>query len=179
MKFVDFTPDGSSKNKGSEIPFLEDMRTLAGWEGQTTGKDERTLVAEIHNEVSFMGGHIINFEKGTFKDEYGERTGYVFKILVISSDDKMIPAKIECVSLPVRNKTPKNRDQALRTALWNLRSALAASRRMEALVPGYRAIVGFLQTDPDGPTLSQSWLMQKALPMKDDDEDIIEAETND
>lgn len=178
MKFVDFEPDETNVPT-EDIPFLEDVSKLSGWAGHTTEVPEKTLIAQIHNEIGFMNGHVISTTKGTFTDNYGPRTGYIFKVIIILPDGRQLPAKIEVVALPVHNPTPQKRDQALRTALFNLRDTLASSRRMEKLVPGYRAIIGFLQQDESGPTLSQSWLMSvdKSLPRpKDDKNDMIDAE---
>ena len=176
INFTDFEPDKKQEQQ-EEIPYLEDVGKLSGWEGHTTGIDEKTLIAQIHNEINFMNGHVISTTKGTFSDRYGKRSGYVFKIIVILPSGKQIPAKIEVAALPVRSKTPAKLDQAMRTALYNLRASLAYSRRMEKLIPGYRAIIGFLQQDETGPTLSQSWLMseQKALPLADDN-DVIDGD---
>ena len=134
MSFIDFEPEENQVER--TIPYLEDVSRITGWEGHTTGIDERTLIAQIMNEIGFMGAQVMDWRKGTFTDEYGKRSGYLFKMSVTLPDGRRMPAKLEVVSLPVKKPTRSKLDQSLRTALWNLRSVLAAGRRMESLVPG-------------------------------------------
>jgi hypothetical protein len=155
------------------VPFFDDVTKEAGWQGQSTTKSIKTLQAEIIEAISRLGGLVINFQRGSFQSEIGNRDGFRVHYVVQAADGRQVGGRIDIAALPIkmdwalRRSEDKRKDQSLKMALYMLRQALDGTWFLQQLSPGYSALVPFMLGQGDK-TVSQMWsessIMNNLLP---------------
>jgi len=185
MKFV---PDENGQDY--DTPFFDKVSSKDGWKGQSTDKSVETLRAEISAEIGRMHGTMTGWLRGEYEMPGGlRRPGVEIKYQVVTEDGAAYEGRIAIACLPYEPSEGRsdsarlNRTRAeksLRMGLFNVRDSLQSSRIMEILSPGYSALMPWLLVGGDDRTVSEMWaehgMGQKALPVPDDDGDIVEAE---
>jgi hypothetical protein len=186
MKFI---PDENGQDY--DIPFFDQVSSKDGWKGQSTDKSVETLRAEISAEIGRMHGTMTGWLRGEYETENGgRRPGIEIRYQVVTKDGNAYEGRIAIAALPYEvsegradsdriNRT--RADKSLRMGLFNVRDALQSSRIMETLSPGYAALMPWLLVaGNDGLTVSEMWaehgMGQRALPVPDEDGDIVEGE---
>lgn len=174
MNFVPEQPTDSTK-----VPFFDEADKEAGWQGQATTKSIKTLQSEIIESISRLGGLVINFQRGSFQSEFGNRDGFRVHYVVQAGDGRQVPGRIDIAALPVKpdtyrsNSIDKRREQSLKMALYMLRTALDGTWFLQQLSPGYSALIPFMLMSGTGKTVSELWaessVMNNLLPPGDDE----------
>ena len=157
--FDSFVSEQKSKTPNA-VPFFNEVKASAGWQGYTTTKSLDTLKAEVMTAMSRLGGLVSGFEKGIF----GERAGFRIHYTIESEVGKMYPGQMDIAALPVR-KTPHRKsyqgyeklcEQALRMALYNVAMCLEGMWLMRQLSPGYAPLIPWMLA-ANGKTVTQLW----------------------
>jgi hypothetical protein len=161
-----FIPDQPQKQQA--VPYIEDVTSSGGWVGQSTTKDIKALQAEVSTALGRLGATVIEFQSGTFPDEYNtmrKRPGYLIRYFYETPDGRSIPGKIEVAGLPARKDSPEKEKQSRKMALFMLRDSLEGLWYMQQLSPGLIALLPFMLADSGGDvTFSQKFLSGLTLP---------------
>lgn len=175
-----FVPD--QPTKAQAVPFFEDAKESDGWQGQATGKSVETLKSEITIAISRLGGMVVGFQKGTFLMDGINREGFRIHCTIEGKNGKLIPAKIEIASLPVKDYTrggysskEKRQENSLKMALFMFRDAMRGQWFMKQLSPGYSPLMPFVMGNKEH-TISQLWDEEQLGHLLTDGSETIEAE---
>lgn len=174
-----FIPDQSDKQQ--PVPYIEDVTASGGWVGHTTTKSLDTLRAEVSTALGRLGGTVVDFQSGTFPDDYSpqrKRPGYLIRYFYSTPDGRSIAGKIEVAGLPARKPSPEKEKQARKMALYMLRDSLEGLWYLQQLSPGLVALMPFMLADGDT-TFSQKFLGSMALPMPANLDDVVTGEATD
>jgi hypothetical protein len=169
---------------------FDEVSSKDGWKGHSTDKSIETLRAEISAEIGRMHGTMTGWMRGEYETENGgRRPGVEVKYRVVTENGQAFEGRIAIATLPYEvsegradsDKINRRRaDKSLRMGLFNVRDALQSSRIMEVLSPGYAALMPWLIVGGGDKTVSELWaehgLGQKALPVPDEDGEIVDAE---
>jgi hypothetical protein len=169
---MNFIPE--QPKESISVPYFDDVTKEAGWQGQSTTKSIKTLQAEIIEAISRLGGLVINFQRGSFQSEAGNRDGFRVHYVVQAADGRQVPGRIDIAALPIktdwslRRSEDKRKDQSLKMALYMLRMALDGTWFLQQLSPGYSALVPFMLGSGSDKTISELWaessVMNNLLP---------------
>jgi len=191
MKFVPDNPD-----KKYDLPLLNEAKAEDGWQGQQTKKSVEQLRADISSEIGRLGGTVTRFMRGMYHFEGEiERPGCTIEYTVSGPEGRAFQGRIDVAGLlpgepysgrkhhSSYDKTLRARQEdSVRMALFNVHQALRAARILEALSPGFAALIPWLLTDGSDKTFGEAWRIGMgtsgplALPMPSDDGDIVEGE---
>lgn len=186
---ADFIP--KMPDQAGEVPWFEDANESDGWRGMATSKSVDTLRSELTSEIGRLGGMVVGFQEGTFPGDR-PRDGFIIRYVVVAPNGDAVPGEISVAALPVdddRHRDPKSfHDKALRMALYMMRDAMAGTRFLQALSPGYAALMPWMLEPGTGKTITRLWsdsLFGKLLPSpsdgfeSDDWDDAVEGEFED
>ena len=169
---MNFVPDEKIKKK--EVPYFEDVTKESGWAGQTTGKSEDALKAEISTAIGRLGGIVSSWIPGSF----GVRNGF----RIVFNLDGGKPGRIDIVALPLKTRASQSgyeakKQQSIKMALFNLRDQLDSLWRMEQLVPGFFGLLPMMLANEEstiGELFIHGYDASRLLPSGE--EDFIDAE---
>lgn len=184
MKFI---PDENGQDY--DVPLFDKVSVKDGWKGQSTDKSVETLRAEISAEIGRMHGTMTGWLRGEYEMDNGvRRPGVEIRYQILTEEGTAYEGRIAIATLPYEvsegrtdsDKINRRRaDKSLRMGLFNVRDSLQSSRIMETLSPGYAALMPWLLVGGDEKTVSELWaehgMGQRALPVPDEDGDIVEA----
>ncbi|OGO26442.1 MAG: hypothetical protein A2136_05565 [Chloroflexi bacterium RBG_16_54_11] len=178
MNFIPETP-----KEEQEVPYFDDVTEKDGWQGMATTKSIETLQNEITNALFRLGAHVLSFQRGKYQGKTS-RDGFRVHYVLMAADGRNVPGRIDIAALPVKTSyslsrtEKKRRDQALRMALYMLRTAMQGAWNMQQLSPGFSALVPFMLGQGTDKTISELWsespIMNNLLPPGD--EEFIEGE---
>ena len=185
MKFI---PDEHGQDY--DVPFFDEVSSKDGWKGQSTDKSIETLRAEISAEIGRMHGTMTGWMRGEYEMDGGAiRPGVEIKYQVVTGEGQAFEGRIAITALPYEVSegrmdsdriNRKRAEKSLRMGLFNVRDALQSSRIMETLSPGYAALMPWLLVGGNDKTVSELWaeqgMGQRALPVPDEDGDIVVGE---
>jgi hypothetical protein len=184
MEFIPETP-----KMDIDIPYYDDVKAEAGWQGHGTSKSIETLKSEVQQALANLGGLVVGFQRGLYKEDNQIRAGIAIHYTIEATDGSMFPGRIDVAALPVRkpkripyNKTEREvmqsrEEKSLKMALFNVRDALKSQFNLSMLSPGYAPLMPWMIAKGDK-TIGQLWaespMMKQLLPPSGSD--FIEGE---
>lgn len=185
MKFI---PDENGQD--FDVPYFDKVTSKDGWKGQSTDKSLEQLRAEISAEIGRLGGTMTGWLRGEYEmDNKDKRPGVEITYQIVTKSGNAFEGRIAIAALPYEvsdGRTDSARinrgraEKSLRMGLFNVRDTLQSSRIMEVLSPGYAALMPWLLAGQSDQTISELWseqgMGQPALPVPDEDGEIVEAE---
>jgi len=153
--------------KAVKVPFYEDVKGDAGWQGHRTRKTVEGLKAEIASAVGRLGGIVSGFQRGVFNIDGNKREGFQIHYAIEDQGERYLPGRLDVAALPVRGSSRKAQDDSLAMALYMVREAINGLWFLQQLSPGYAPLMPWMLT-PGGETVSQLWaessVMNNLLP---------------
>lgn len=149
---MDFIPQ--QPKKAADVPYYEDTRAEGGWQGQGTGKQLKTLRAEVAEVITRLGGNLVGIQEGQFVDGKRKRDGCRIAYLQEGEGGEMQKGLIDVAALPVRRES--NREKSIKMMLFMLRDALNGLWFLQQLSPGYAALMPFMLVDGER-NVTQVW----------------------
>lgn len=151
-----------------DVPFFEDSSQKAGIAGHGTRKSIEQLKSEVRDAFARLGAGVIAFRQGTF---YAEHDRYGYRILFVLGSAR---GRVDVLALPIRNETPRRKEDALKQVLYNVRDTLQSEYLMLLHAPGSHPLVPHL-LGPGGRTVAEYMMERGELPALTDDE-VVEGE---
>ena len=190
---MEFVPD-EHEPAALDIPYVDELRKVDGWQGHNTTKSYETLKTDVTNAISRLDGVVHSIQRGAFTINNTERPGVVVNYTLEGPDGKMAYGRFDMAGPPFKpvthvgkhtktydEQTRARRDQSVRVGLYNVVLALKAQWVLKQLNPAYAPLMPWLLTDGNR-TITERFTaagignIQLPEPRNDDDDEVITGE---